>query len=303
MRIFTCNDVTPEFVELQLASFRKYLQEDFEFIVFNCSQAITKTPEKSKQVTEVCRSLGVEVREIPRDDELEISWLQLAGPPYQLFGRDGRFVRGIGGDTFNYMLQWVWKRVLSKEQGPFCFLHSDVFLMEPIRFSDYLQEYSMAAVLSRKARKEPLLRSGKIVDAESSYDSTTEHEDLVYLWEPFLLVDILKLPEPEKMSWWPSIVEGVWTDTGGRTHYYLKAHPEIKIFEIGQSGCLDDPNVDFHPARYSFFHLGEKRVFHYYSGSKWCTDLDKGGCWNFSRDKSDEYHAKKLAWTRKLIGL
>lgn len=302
MKIFTANDCSPEFVELQVRSFQKYLTEPFEFIVFVCDQSISKTPEKAKQVAALCRSLGVEVREIPRDKEIEDYWLSLA-PGYTLFAPDGRFCRGIGGDTFNYMLQWMWQRAFPKEQGTICFCHSDVFPIEPINLSEYLDGYSLAAVMQQKENKQPLYRGGVLVGTgrPKEYDSETPHELLTYMWEAFLLLKPQELPEMESVKWWPTHVEGLWTDTGGPTHYWFKKHPEIKLHEIGQSGCHDDANVDFHPARYSYFHFGEKRIFHYYSGSRWCTDM--GEYWKFTKEQSDEYHAKKMAWTRKLIGL
>jgi hypothetical protein len=301
VKVFTANDCSPEFVELQILSFRKYLQEPFEFIVYVCDQ-ISKTPDKAREVKEICRRLNVEVREIPRDRDIEAYWLSIA-PGYQLFGQDGRFERGIGGDSFNYMLQWLWTRAFPNEQGTICFCHSDVFLIEPITLSDFLDGYSLAAVMQRKENKQPLLRNGIPVSTgrPSEYDSTTAHELLVYIWEAFMLLKPQELPGMENMKWWPSFVEGVWTDTGGPTHYYFKSHPEIQIRDIGQSGCTDDPNVDFHPSRYSFFHLGEKRIFHYYSGSRWCTNMPL--YWGFNQDQSNHYHERKLEWTRKLISL
>jgi hypothetical protein len=294
LKVFTANDCSPEFVEMQVASFRKYLMEDFEFIVYVCDQQISKTPEKAKQVMEVCRSLGVEVREIPRDREIE-EYYNHAAPGYTLFDSAGMLCRGIGGDTFNYMLQWMWMRAFPKEQGPICFCHSDVFLIDPIHFTRYLEHYSLCAVMQRKESKSPLTRSGiPVIDGKpDAYDSTTLHETLIYPWEAFMLLKSQELPEMETMKWWPSFVEGVWTDTGGYTHYYFKAHPEIKIYDVAQSGCHDDPSVDFHPSRYAFFH--------YYSGSRWCTN--RSDYWHFTPEQSEEYHAKKLAWTRKLIGL
>ena len=302
MKVFTANDCSPEFVELQYRSFEKYLHEPFEFFVFNCDPSITKTPEKSAQVNEICRSLGIPTINIPRDSDIERYWLTLA-PGHQLFNSDGRFVRGIGGDTFNYMLQWAWQRYFPLQQEEICFCHSDVFLIEPIRLSDYLVDHSLCAPLSHKDTGQAPRRDGQQIGtgAQGEHDLTTPHSSITYLWEAFMLADLAKLPDIHTLEWWPNVVEGVWTDTGGRTHYWLKAHPEVKLLEIGQSGCHDDPNVDFHPSRYSFFHLGDKKILHYYSGSRWCTNMPT--YWGFSQQQSANYHARKLEWTRRMIGL
>lgn len=302
MKVLVCNDCSPEFVELQFRSFEKYLQEPLEFIVFNCEREISKTPEKATLVADVCHSLGIQDVNIPRDKEIEDYWLSIA-PGYRLFGSDGRFERGVGGDTFNYMLQWVWQRYLPNEKGTVCFCHSDVFLIEPIRLSDYAQDYSLCAVLQHKLSHQQLTRSGKPVYAAnpSEFDAASEHEPLTYPWEAFMLVKPEELPGMETMKWWPMMVEGTWTDTGGPTHYYFKAHPEIKLFDIPQSGCHDDPATDFHPSRYSFFHLGDKRILHYYSGSRWCTNMQL--YWGFNQQQSDDYHARKLEWAKRMVNL
>lgn len=302
MKVFTCNDCSPEFVELQFRSFEKYLQEPLEFIVFNCEREISKTPEKATLVADMCHSLGIQDINIPRDREIEDYWLSIA-PGYQLFNSDGRFCRGVGGDTFNYMLQWVWQRYLPHEKGTICFLHSDVFLIEPINLSEFAEGYSLCSVLQHKLSHQQLTRSGQPVHAGNQlyFDSTTEHEPLMYPWEAFMLIKPEELPGMETMKWWPMLVEGTWTDTGGPTHHYFKSHPEIKLRDIGQSGEHDDPNVDFHPSRYSFFHLGEKKILHYYSGSRWCTNMPL--YWNFTAEQAEDYHARKLAWAKRMVGL
>ncbi len=290
IKVILCNDSSPEFVEPQYASFKKHLQEDFELVVVG-SPTFGKKPDKAREVRDVCNSLSIPYIEVQRDAEIEATHLRMF-PREIIFGADGRY--STYGNAGNYMMQWSWQRVAAVEKGLVCYVHSDVFLVEPIKFSDYLQEHSICCCVQH-------------------YPANEKHGPLDFLWEPLLLADMSKLPNPETMVWWPSSVEGDWTDTGGQTYYYLKAHPEVKLRDIKQSGCGvktgpghlgedDDPNVDFHPARYRFMHLDDKKVFHYLSGSRWCTEPGGTG-WRFSQEKSDEYHAKKLAFTRKLIGI
>src|SRR5271156_2185753 len=204
IKILSYNDANPELVEMQVASFRKHLQEDFEFIMFNCNDQISKTPKESREVAEICRSLSVPVIEIPRDAEIENKRdSKYAYNESKLFGDDGRVVKGVGGGTPNYMLQWIWERFICKETEPICLIHSDLFLIEPIRLTDYLEDYDLCSVLNHWV------------------------PSLTGLWEPFLIANPSKLPSPETITWWPSIVEGSWTDTGGATFYYLREHPEL----------------------------------------------------------------------------
>ena len=284
MKIFVCNDSSPELVEPQYRSFEKHLKEPFEMTLVN-SGALAREPEKSREVTAIAQSLGIRVVDAERDEDIERLRNEsfTYGHPDRIFASDGYYT--TPGNAGNYLMQWSWEKVVCREREPICFVHSDVFLIEPVMLSAYLVEHEICALMPGKA-------------AEGT------RPELKWLWEPLLLADLSKIPSPESMVWWPSTVEGVWTDTGGRTYYYLKAHPEVRVMELGQSGCnadQDDPELDFHPSRYHFIHLGDKRALHYFSGSRWCTDTIHG--WNWDRAKADEYHRKKMAWARRLIGI
>jgi hypothetical protein len=287
IKIFQVNDTNPDLLPTQLESFKKHLQEDFEFVVVN-GGALTRDQNMSAEVTRVCRTLGVQVIDVQRDDEIEALWRKTINPGEGLFAQNGRFKQGIGGHPFNYLMQWAWQRVVAKETGLIAFVHTDVFLLEPIKFSDYLVD-------------QPLCFVGQ---SEPNTDTPTA-ERLFHMWEPLLFADMSKLPDPEQINWFPNRVHGTWMDTGAQTYFYLKQHPDLKYLDIEQSGCVDDPDVDFHPARYQFFHPKVngvfKKVLHYQSGSKWCTDMPN--YWGFTKEQSDTYHAKKLAWARRMIGL
>jgi hypothetical protein len=275
IKIFSYNDCSPELIELQVDSFRKHLKDDFEFIMFTCEERISTTPEKSREVVAVCNSLGVRVIEVPRDADIEANWYYGGHVWEDLFRPDGRLISGAGGVTFGYMQQWSWQRVICQEKGNIAVVHSDIFLIEPVNFTNHLSDHELCAV------------------------KNTWQKGITGFWEPLLLADMSKMPDPETIVWWPSTVEGQWTDSGGRTYYYLKAHPNLRWLEIGQDGCYDDAALDFHPARYAYFLLGDKKVLHYQSASGWATD--RADYLNFSKEKSAEYHARKRSWTRKLI--
>ena len=289
MKIIQCNDCNPELIEPQYASFKKHLQDDFEFIVCN-SELMARDRFKCQQVNQICRALGIETVQAERDPAIESFREQFNyGSPEPFFSPEGKF--WTPGNAGNYLMQWSWEKIVCKLSGPIGYIHSDLFLIEPIRFTDYLKDYDIASILPNKPE-----RKG--------------HGFMQHLWEPLIIANLDRLPEPETMIWWPSEVEHEWLDTGGRTYYYLKAHPEVKVLELGQSSGLNgdvpndddlDPSIDFHPTRMRFVHFPDKRAFHYMSGTRWCTDSQHG--WNWPKEKADEYHRRKMAWTKRLAGI
>ena len=289
IKVFTVNSACPQFVELQLASFKKHLQEDFEYTVFNGETLNTDT-EIGKEVSKVCRSLSVQIIEVQRDESLETRWSKISWGR-KLFDKNGRFKEPVdtSSSCADYMQYWAWEKVISKERGPVLFTHSDVFLTEPIKLTDYLQEH-------------PLCFVPRIGYAPSNLQLSP----IIHMGEDFVLADMPKLPNPETMNWFPALetVEGRVTIFGGCTYYWLQAHPEIKWLEIPVvDSNFDDPNVDFHPARYQFFKLGDKRILHYLSGSQVPCRQTKEGHEHVSIQEADEYHKKKIAWARRVIGI
>jgi hypothetical protein len=270
IKIFVIDDTSPEIIRLQVASFRKYLRDDFEFILFN-NENLAVDREKSKEVSNTCRSLSIQMIEPQRDSVLEAALNEATDEHRPCFNKEGRYSNI--GEGHNYVLQWTWENVVSKERGPIGMFHSDVFLMEPIRLTDRLQEYTLCFCPQNK---------GPLVN---------------YMWETIVLADMSKLPDPETMCWFSGWINGQLADTGGYTHYYLTAHPEIKCLHIHHATTFNDPTLNFndpaqkyHEARYGIIELGGKKLLHYLSGSRWYTN-------------DVEYHRKKFVWAQKMTGI
>ena len=296
IKIFVNNDISPELIEPQFASLKKYLEEDFQYTICG-GESVARKPDKAKKVVEVCRSLGISIIPIDRNQRV-MSHCEEFGSPRprnkdeQIFDDGGRYKNNIQA---SYATQWTWEEVISKQQGFVAFLHSDVFLMEPLRISDYLGTYDLCSCVISKVQ----------TDEFGGQRGTVVHNPLTHLrhlWEPIMFLNMAQLPEPETMRWWGGTIERTWMPDGGGTYYYLKAHPGIRILEIQPSGSNDDPTVDFHPSRYQFFTIEGKKILHYMAGCRWATDqwTWSGGTLTMS---DEEYHAKKLAWVRKLVGV
>ena len=109
--------------------------------------------------------------------------------------------------------------------------------------------------------------------------------------DALVLADMSRLPDANEINWWGSLVNGIATDIGGQTFFYLKNHPDLKVTHITPGYCQDDPTLDFHPSEYEVFSINDKPVaLHYFRGSNW----------NY---RPDEYHEKKTAWLKRRLNL
>jgi hypothetical protein len=160
-------------------------------------------------------------------------------------------------------VQWTWQNVISKQTDNILLVHHDMFMIKPAVLTDYIKDVPLAFV--------PQSRPGVPV----------------HLWEGFVLADIDKLPDCGSIDWGYGDIEGTWTDTGGRSHYWFQEHPDVKYMAIQPVHTHDSSEVDFHPAMFEHLSFnGDPLVLHYRAASDWA-------------NLGQEYHRKKTDWLRK----
>ena len=197
LNIFTFAHKRPDFIELQLKSFRKYLQEDFKFWVFN-NAAFDIQKDNYRKIEAECTRLGLDHRGILFDQEITDQ-----APKYNVgpvFRPNGMY------DNANvacaYPLCWAWERILSKMGNPMCIMDSDMFLVEPIKLTDYLKENDLCFVSQAR-------------------------EHVRYAWNGIILANPPQLPVPETLNWWCGQVDGIPVDVGGQTYKYFNDYPKF----------------------------------------------------------------------------
>lgn len=238
IKIFTTPKTRPDFLEIQIKSLKKYLQEDYEFIVFNNAN-FDQNKSNYNKINQICEEHKISVTDVTKDQKL-IDFLE----PFET--AIGNTIFGGGGEYLNpnvtcaYSLCYGWREVI-KSNMKTCFLAPDVFLMEPVVFSEYLDEYQLCFI--------PQRRKGAM------------GEPINYMLNSFFLVDVPNVSEPENINWWCGSVHGTKVDVGGQTHTYLEKYPDINKFEMG------DPM--FGPFNAQRFTIKDKSVLHYLRGSNW----------------------------------
>jgi len=236
LNIYTFADKRPDFLKLQLEMFKKHLQEDFVFTVFN--NAFQPFP-----VSMACGQLNLREILVPRMTP-ELAEVQAMETSCPILGSQGEYANP--NVACAYPLYWAWKNIISKQQSRVCILDSDAFLMKDCRLTDY------------------------VAQDELCYIPQTRPRVSEYMWNALVLADVPRLPEPETMNWYCGMLNGQCVDVGGQTATYLEAHPELKIRRARTEYHEDDARVPFYPANYEYFLIDESRVFlHYRSGSNW----------------------------------
>ena len=265
IKIFTFVSNRPDFIDLQMESFRKNLKEAFEFVVFNNAK-LSGDPAYTA-INDRCRAVGATSIDIERDPEL-VDVCQKQEFTCSVFNPSG--VYSIANVAHAYALCWAWKNVISKEKGAIAIFDSDVFLIQPVKLTDTLYPHQMV----------------NVPDGRTHSDGRVFH----YMWPTFVLADMARLPDPETLNWWCGRIDGVPVDVGGQTYRYFQAHPDLDVVPVRRlhSGYLDESACPVHPANYDEFYLEDGIVLHYRSGSNWNL-------------MPADYHAQKTGWLKKRI--
>lgn len=241
IKIFTSTCNRSELIELQLCSFKKHLQDDFELVVFNNSLLDRRKDAEYDKINAECHRLGLQVIDVERDQELANQSLET----YPIFRGEGGVYWGPNSAA-QYADNWIWKHIISKETGTICLIHPDVFLIRNIKLSDYSEKYHLSFISqSRPGAGE-------------------------YMHDAVVLANISKLPYSETINWCAGTINGVAVDGGGQTHYYLKAYPNLSLFRIGISYEPYPGREAYPPPDYETFGFGDNHaMFHYRSVSNW----------------------------------
>jgi hypothetical protein len=239
IKLFTFAANRPDFIGLQMHSFRKHLKEDFELVVFNNSRFDTTGGADYDGIHQRSREAGATVIDVEKDPDLieRCQKIELSGP---IFNRQGLYTSANVAHA--YALCWAWENYVAKEKGAVGIIDSDVFLVEPIKLTDALVPHVMR----------------NIPDGKPHVDGRT----FMYMWPTFFLADMARLKEPLTLNWWCGRIEGVPVDVGGQTYHYFQAHPELDVAPIKRS-------YSGQPLDYDEFYLNDATILHYRSGSNW----------------------------------
>jgi hypothetical protein len=232
--IMTYSYNRPDFIEFQYKTFKKFLNDEYEFVVFNDAPG----DEMCHSIKEMCEKYAITCHRIPQEihtyDFLE-RWPEEP--------KNSPSIRNA--NVVQYSLQLIGY----KHDDIVVLLDSDMFLVKPFSIKNYLAHYGIAGV--------DQLRGTHIN----------------YIWIGIVFLNMPNLPDRETINFNCGKIDDVGVDVGGHTHYYLKNHPNVPVKYIGYCSvheAIDNPLwsdfVQKDPGGDFFL---EKAFLHYGSGTNW----------------------------------
>jgi hypothetical protein len=198
----------PEFIEWQYLCFKKFLLDDYEFVVFN--DAVV--PKHFRAIKEMCSKLQIKCFPIPQ--EIHSHLYPLILPPERFFAHpSNRHADGI---------QYSFQQLGFDYDGIVALVDSDLFFIRPISIVNLLEDCDIAAVTSPGFKY------------EWQINKLYRRDPIKYLWPGVVFMHMNRLPNKQDLDFTPGDYGSFTLDTGGHTYFYLKNNPTVRLKELDE---------------------------------------------------------------------
>jgi hypothetical protein len=252
----------PDFIEMQDKTFKKFLTDDYDFVVFNDA----RDQNMAKQINDMCIQCNIRCIRIPQGIHDQPYLPRLPDEDYH-----HPTVRNVN------VVQYSLNLIGFDHDDIVVLLDSDLFLVKKLSVREFLKDFDIGGMQ---------LSNG--------------HVD--YLWHGLAFLDMRTLPNKRSLNFNCGRVRGRPIDAGGHSYYYLKDNPSLKVSyvnyhysrslycsscrETEESICLHNTNelkelgFDDHQIRFlqtvsniEFFH--NNSFMHYRGGTNWTNHSKK----------------------------
>ena len=229
----------PDFIEIQDKTFKKFLKDDYTFVVFNDAPH----EEVSHQIIETCHKLDLSCVRIPQAIH------------------DAPYLKRWPGEDYHHpvvrcanVVQFSLDTLGFDHDGIVMIIDSDMFLVKEFCVQDFLDSFNIAGVLQSR-------------------------EHIEYIWNGLVFFNMQNLPDKKTIDFNCGKIDGIGVDVGGQTYHYFKNHPEVMLKPIDnqhyQSSILS-PEITQERVHFLFSHginnfeiLLQDSFFHYRGGGNW----------------------------------
>ncbi len=219
VRIFTFHYNRPEFVEYQYATFKKFLRDDYEWIVFNDAPNVNL----EKAIREVCEKNGVKCVQYEQDwhkiDPIN-DWICTNVDTKKKNSHIGFLMKDDGLDPdevsqqcsvrHSHVIQYALENFGYNHDDIVVIMDADVFPIKPISFRSLLVDVPLAGL--------------------DRYEPTCPTDNRVcchFICPPLIVFDPRRLPDVQQLKFHVGFIDGMLHDTGSHSQAYLDQHPEV----------------------------------------------------------------------------
>ena len=263
--IFSHHHNRDDFIKIQYDTFKKFLTDDYEFIVFNDGP----NDIMCNKIDTTCAELNIRCIRIPQ---------KIHTYPY---------LYRLPRETMNHpcvrcanVMQYSLNELGIKHDDIVAIIDSDMFLTKEFSIRKYLEGFDLAGVKQQRPNS------------------------VEYIWNGLVFFDMKTLPNKQLINFNCGEVNNTPVDVGGQMHHYFKQTPQVRCRFITQGYVaqyapksveelhrllFNEPMIQFIKANPHVVELYADNSFvHYRSGTNW----DR---------KSPSYHANKTEILQTLI--
>lgn len=272
----------PEFIEIQHKTFKKFLEDPYEYVVFDDA----KTEEMSQQIKSMCALHDIRYIRIPQDIHTRPYLPRLPSEPLQR--NNVRHANNV---------QYSCDILGFDHEGIVVILDSDMFLIRPFSITQHMRDKDVSAYVK------------------------TAPKGIRCICPALSILHMDKLPNRRSMNFNCGFAEGdVPVDSGGWTHYYFKQHPSVNVHEVSviksehlycgriEQSIPVDTHTPEHVKRDTYqqhgfnereiqFLLKQPNTFEFYLDKYFLHYSDGSNCYN----KTQDFHAHKARIFKEFI--
>lgn len=226
VRLLTFHFNKPELIALQHRAFKKFMQDDYELIVFNDA----KTSELEASIKAECERCGIKCVRYqqewhslnPLTDQV-LKWREYnAELPHQLMGSREEIAHQASA-RHCHVIQYALEKFGYDHDDIVAIVDGDLFPIRPISIRKLMQDTPIVASMKPEV-------------------------DISYFWVTFIAMDMPKVPDKRELSLSLDCINGVVHDSGAHSYFYIKSHPEVpykgfSVINSGQVSSLDQATL------------------------------------------------------------
>ena len=201
--IITYSYSNPEFIEIQYKTFKYFMKDDYEFVVF--SDAPTKSCHA--EIETMCKKWGISCIRIPQKIHESPYYLPLNMPeiyPNHTIPSNVRHVHSV---------QYSLDTLGFDNDDIVVLIDSDMFLVRPLSVADFMKDCDIASLMKGS--------------------SNEQGATIMYCCPALTFLNMKTLPNKRSLNFNCGWVNGCSGDSGGYTYYYLKNHPSLRLKSFG----------------------------------------------------------------------